>query len=128
MAGSRTPAAPCITTYWTTVIPREKLHWSTVVVADWVLKCNWIRLSSPAAMAVCKGSGTLALMSVGWAVVRLVLVTVCMLAVLNSATTTELVLVALVTLSRRIPSSKPVPASIAANQLNDWFLCWLGSP
>ena len=55
-------------------------------------------------------------------------VTVCILAVLNSATTTELVLVALVTLNRRMPSSKPVPASMAANQLKLWFLCWLGSP
>ena len=79
-------------------------------------------------MAVCKGSGTLAFMSVGWAVVKFVEVTVCMLAVLNSATTTLFVRVALVTLSRRMPSSKPVPASMAANQLKDWFLCWLGSP
>jgi len=74
-------------------------------------------------MAVCRGSGTLEFISVGWAVVRLVAVVVCMLAVLNSATTTEFVRVAFVTLNRRIPSSKPVPASIAANQLKDWFLC-----
>jgi len=67
-------------------------------------------------------------MSLGWAVVKLVAVVVCILAVLNSATTTLLVLVAFVTLNRRMPSSKPVPASIAANQLKDWFLCWLGSP
>ena len=79
-------------------------------------------------MAVCKGSGTLALISVGWAVTSVVAVTVCILAVLNSATTTELVRVALVTLNRSMPSSNPVPASIAANQLKDWFLCWLGSP
>jgi hypothetical protein len=74
-------------------------------------------------MAVWRGSGTLALISVGWAVTSVVELVVCMLAVLNSATTTEFVLVALVTLSRRMPSSKPVPASIAANQLKDWFLC-----
>ena len=79
-------------------------------------------------MEVCKGSGTIWLMSVTWAVAKLVEVVECMLAVLNSATTTELVRVAFVTLNRRIPSSNPVPASIAANQLKDWFLCWLGSP
>ena len=63
-------------------------------------------------MAVWRGSGTLALISVGCAVTSVVDVTVCMLAVLNSATTTELVRVALVTDNRRMPSSKPVPASI----------------
>ena len=63
-------------------------------------------------MAVWRGSGTLAFMSVGWLVVKLVELVVCMLAVLNSATTTEFVLVALVTDNRRMPSSKPVPASI----------------
>ena len=101
------------------MIPSEKFTTVTVVVGLCVLKCNWIYESSPAAMAVCNGSGTLEFMSVGWAVVRLVLSVACMLAVLNSATTTLFVRVALVTLRRRIPSSNPVVGSSAAHQLKD---------
>jgi len=61
-------------------------------------------------------------------VARVVFVVVCMLAVLNSATTTLFVRVALVTARRRMPSSISVVKSAAANQLKLWFLCWLGSP
>jgi hypothetical protein len=68
-------------------------------------------------MEVWRGRGVFALISVGCAVTKVVAVVVCMLAVLNSATTTLFVRVALVTDNRRMPSSKPVPASMAANQL-----------